>query len=115
MNLQIDTIRIDDEKLRVLALNTYSAMKSASVNEDKSVRSRPTLANSIYACKNIIWINDITEEIGFAGIDLCRCFKLKDIVKIEIVNILPAKGPGGMEFNVILNPKKFKFESRLVF
>lgn len=51
MNLQIDTILVDDEKLRVLALNTYSAMQGASVDEDKSVRSCPTWANLIYACK----------------------------------------------------------------
>ena len=115
MNPQIDEIIVDGQRLRVLVLQTYSRVFDARTYGDKFIKERPVWTNLTYSEKNIIWRNDVTQEIGFVGIDFSYIFKLVNIVRIEISNILPAKGPGGMEFNVILNPKKIKFASRLIY
>lgn len=101
MNLLVDEINDNGHELKVLALQSYYQVYKYDYIKDSSLRSRPLWANQHYVCKNIIWLNNDLGEIGFIGASACRVLKLADIERLEVTNILPARGPGSTELVAI--------------
>lgn len=101
--MKVETIEIDGTELKFLALQSYYQIFKSDFLKDNSVVARPTWSNQRSICKNVIWLNEESNEIGFIGVGACKIFKLSDIQYLKVSNFLPAKGSGFTEMIAVLN------------
>lgn len=115
MDLKVEVMEINGTELKVLALQSYYQIYKYDFEKDTSLASRPAWSNQGYVCKNLIWLNEESEEIGFIGISACRIFILSEIQYLKVSNVLPAKGPGFTEMVAVLKPNNKNVDERVIY
>ncbi|PQJ72515.1 hypothetical protein [Polaribacter butkevichii] len=78
---------------------------SGDYKKNKYIKKRPEKINIQFKKNTIIWVDDKNKKIGFSSNNMAQVFDIAEINSFYIQNILPAKGSGGANLEIITNTK----------
>lgn len=82
---------------------------SISYTKSSAIKNVPTKIHQLLKNQSGVWVDDVNQKIGFAGIDTALILDFDEIKYFTFQNILPAKGPGYADFMVHLSTEEYLY------
>jgi len=82
---------------------------SGDYKRNRKIKRRPKKLTEQFQSQTIIWIDDVNNKIGFSSNQFSQVYEKEEIKSFCIQNILPAKGSGGGNLEIILENQKYNF------
>lgn len=80
---------------------------SEDYKRNKRIKRRPQKIFEQFQSKTVIWIDNVNNLIGFSSNNYSQLFHQNEIKSFCIQNILPAKGGGGSNLEIVLDNQNY--------